>query len=77
MNYARIKYFDTENAPGIGVSLFVSGYSLYCKGCFNLEAQDYNFGELYTNKTTSTIVEFFKEHPQVKSFSLLGGEPFA
>ena len=63
MNYARIKYFDTENTPGVGVSLFVSGCPLHCDGCFNSEAQDYNFGEPYTNKTTSTIVEFFKEHP--------------
>lgn len=76
MNYARIKYFDTENAPGVGVSLSVSGCPLHCEGYFNSEAQDYNFGEPYTNKTTSTIVEFFKKHPQVKSFSLLGGEPF-
>ena len=77
MNYAEIKYFDIANAPGVGVSLFVSGCPLHCEGCFNSEAQDYNFGEPYTNKTTSTIVEFFKKHPQVKSFSLLGGEPFA
>ena len=77
MNYAGIKYFDTANAPGVGVSLFVSGCPLHCKGCFNPEAQDYNFGEPYTNETTSSIVEFYKEHPQVKSFSLLGGEPFA
>ena len=54
MNYARIKYFDIANAPGVGVSLFVSGCPLHCEGCFNSEAQDYNFGEPYTNKTTST-----------------------
>lgn len=77
MNYAGIKYFDIANAPGIGVSLFVSGCSHHCEGCFNEVAWDYNFGELYTNETTSSIVEFYRNNPQVTSFSLLGGEPFA
>ena len=77
MNYSGIKYFDIANAPGVGVSLFVSGCPIHCRGCFNKEAQDYNFGEPYTIETTSTIVEFFKANPQVTSFALLGGEPFA
>ena len=73
MNYAGIKYFDIANAPGIGLSLFVSGCPHHCEGCFNKEAWDYNFGELYTNETTSSIVECYKNNPQVTSFSLLGG----
>lgn len=77
MNYAGIKYFDIANAPGVGVSLFVSGCPHHCEGCFNSEAWDYNFGEPYTYEVTSSIVEFCKEHPQIESFSLLGGEPLA
>lgn len=76
MNYATIKKFDIANGPGVGLSLFVSGCTHHCKGCFNEEAWDFNFGERYTKETTQNIVEFYQNNPQVKTFSLLGGEPF-
>lgn len=76
MNYATIKKFDIANGPGVGLSLFVSGCTHHCKGCFNEEAWDFNFGERYTKETTQNIVEFYQSNPQVKTFSLLGGEPF-
>ena len=39
MNYAAIKTHDVANGPGVRVSLFVSGCTHYCKGCFNQEAR--------------------------------------
>ena len=45
MNYAAIKKFDVANGPGVRVSLFVSGCTHYCKGCFNQEAWDFDFGQ--------------------------------
>lgn len=77
MNYATIKYFDIANGPGVGVSLFVSGCPVHCPGCFNKEAWDFNYGYPYTSKTTDEIVKFFIDNPQVRTFSLLGGEPMA
>lgn len=43
MNYAEIKSFDIANGPGVRVSLFVSGCTHRCKGCFNEIAWDFNF----------------------------------
>ena len=49
MNYAEIKYNDIANGIGVRTSLFVSGCSHHCKGCFNEIAWDYNYGEEFTN----------------------------
>ena len=35
MNYIEIKKYDIANGEGIRVSLFVSGCTHKCKGCFN------------------------------------------
>ena len=75
MNYAALKPFDVANGPGVRVSLFVSGCTHRCKGCFNKEAWDFSYGEPYTEKETEKILEALKPE-YIKGFSLLGGEPF-
>lgn len=75
MNYATIKPFDVANGPGVRVSLFVSGCTHRCKGCFNEEAWDFNYGEEFTKKEEEKIIEALKPD-YIKGFSLLGGEPF-
>ncbi len=75
MNYATIKPFDVANGPGVRVSLFVSGCTHRCKGCFNEEAWDFSFGEKFTEKEEEKILEALKPE-YIKGFSLLGGEPF-
>ena len=42
MYYADIKKWDVANGPGVRVSLFVSGCTHRCKGCFNEEAWPVN-----------------------------------
>ena len=75
MKYADIKQFDVANGPGIRVSLFVSGCTHHCKGCFNKIAQDFNYGKEFTEETIDKIIEYLKpEH--INGLSLLGGEPF-
>ena len=44
MNYADIKIADVANGKGVRVSLFVSGCNHHCKGCFNAQAWDFNYG---------------------------------
>ena len=44
MYYADIKKWDVANGPGVRVSLFVSGCTHRCKGCFNEEAWDFHYG---------------------------------
>lgn len=75
MNYATIKLFDVANGPGVRVSLFVSGCTHRCKGCFNEEAWDFSFGEKFTEKEENRILDALKPD-YIKGFSLLGGEPF-
>lgn len=75
MNYATIKKTDVANGPGVRVSLFVSGCTHYCKGCFNSEAWDFHYGNPYTEETEEEILEALKA-PYIKGLSVLGGEPF-
>ena len=74
MNYASIKKCDVANGPGVRVSLFVSGCSHHCKGCFNQEAWDYNYGNTFTEKEEIEVMEALKPD-YIKGLSLLGGEP--
>lgn len=74
MNYATIKPHDTADGYGVRVSLFVSGCTHHCKGCFNSEAWDFNFGNTYTKDTEDEIIELLKRD-YIRGLSLLGGEP--
>lgn len=74
MNYAAIKKTDVANGPGVRVSLFVSGCTHACKGCFNREAWDFNYGEPFTAETEEVILEALS-HDYIRGFSVLGGEP--
>ncbi len=74
MKYANIKYYDISNGLGVRTSLFVSGCTHKCKGCFNEEAQDFNYGEEFTEETIETILKSI-EPGYISGLSLLGGEP--
>lgn len=75
MKYATIKKIDVANGPGIRVSLFVSGCTHHCKGCFNPETWNFNYGEDFTEEVEQKILEYMKPD-YIKGLSLLGGEPF-
>ena len=74
MNYADIKYVDVANGPGVRVSIFVSGCTHYCKGCFNQEAWDFNYGKPYTDETENEIIKYLSPK-YIRGLSLLGGDP--
>ena len=75
MNYANIKKYDVANGVGVRVSLFVSGCTHHCKGCFNAEAWDFAYGQPYTEATEEEILAALS-HEYIAGLSLLGGEPF-
>lgn len=75
MNYATIKNCDIANGPGVRVSLFVSGCTHHCKGCFNEIAWDFDYGEPFTQQTIDEILEMLRPG-YIKGITLLGGEPF-
>ena len=75
MNYATIKNCDIANGPGVRVSLFVSGCTHRCKGCFNEIAWDFDYGQPFTQETIDEILKML-EPPHIAGITLLGGEPF-
>ena len=75
MNYAEIKYCDVANGPGVRTSLFVSGCSHHCPGCFNEIGWDFNYGKPFTQDTIDSIIESLKPD-YIQGLTLLGGEPF-
>ena len=75
MKYATIKKHDIANGPGVRVSIFVSGCHHHCKGCFNEEAWDFNYGNEFNQNTIDEIIEALKPN-YIEGLSLLGGEPF-
>ena len=75
MNYATIKNCDIANGPGVRVSLFVSGCTHHCKGCFNEVAWDFDYGQPFTQEVIDQILGMLKPN-YIQGLTLLGGEPF-
>ena len=75
MNYAEIKNCDIANGIGVRVSLFVSGCTHHCKGCFNEVAWDFDYGTPFTQETIDKILDMMRPG-YIRGLTLLGGEPF-
>ena len=75
MNYATIKNCDIANGPGVRVSLFVSGCTHRCPGCFNEVAWDFDYGEPFTESVMDSILDMLRPS-YIRGLTLLGGEPF-
>ena len=75
MNYGQIKNCDIANGEGVRVTLFVSGCTNRCKGCFQPETWDFNYGQPYTQETEDEIIKLL-EPEYINGLTLLGGEPF-
>lgn len=75
MNYASIKEYDIANGVGVRVSVFVSGCTHHCKGCFNRETWNFDYGEKWTKDVEDRVIELCKKG-YIKGLTLLGGEPF-
>lgn len=75
MNYCGIKKCDIANGLGVRVSLFVSGCTHHCKGCFQPETWDFEYGEAFTEETEKELLEALAPS-YIHGITLLGGEPF-
>lgn len=75
MHYGKLIKCDIANGPGVRVSLFVSGCRNRCKGCFNSETWDFNYGKEFTSETVDEILEALKPN-YISGLSILGGDPF-
>ena len=75
MYYGALKKNDIADGPGVRVTLFVSGCTHHCEGCFQPETWKFTYGDEYTDVVTEEIIEAMKPE-YVAGFTLLGGEPF-
>lgn len=75
MNFAKIKWYDVSNGPGVRVSLYVSGCRNRCKNCFNPETWDFSYGQPFTEELENQILDAM-EPSYIRGFTLLGGDPF-
>lgn len=74
MHYGKIREIDVSNGVGVRVSLFVSGCRNCCDNCFQPETWDFNYGELFSNKTSNYIIKLLSR-PYIDGLTILGGEP--
>lgn len=74
MNFSKIDPMSIVDGDGCRVTLFVSGCRNHCKGCFNPETWNFDFGQPYTEITENEIIEACKK-PYIAGLTILGGEP--
>lgn len=75
MYVGQIITVDSANGMGIRVSVFVSGCTNHCKGCFQPQTWDFKYGKPYDEATEQFILtELAKDFYQ--GLTILGGEPF-
>lgn len=75
MNYCALRNCDVANGPGMRVTLFVSGCTNHCPGCFQPETWDFDYGEPFTEETENRILEMLQPE-YISGLTLLGGDPF-
>ena len=75
MYYGNIKKYDIADGEGVRVTLFVSGCTNHCKGCFQKETWDFCYGTKYTSDTEKEILDALNSD-FIQGLTLLGGEPF-
>ena len=74
MRYGNIKYHDVADGEGVRTTLFVSGCTHCCKGCFQPETWDFDYGEEYTREVEDAIIASVGRFEA--GITILGGEPF-
>ena len=74
MNYASIRTCDIANGEGVRVTLFVSGCTHRCKGCFNPDQWDFGYGKPFDRQVEDEILAAL-EPSFISGLTILGGEP--
>lgn len=75
MNYGEIKNYDIANGEGVRVTLFVSGCTHHCRGCFNPETWDFSYGRPFDAAIRQELLQALAPD-YIDGLTLLGGEPF-
>ena len=74
LNYSKINKVDLANGEGVRVTLFVSGCTCHCKGCFNKETWDFNSGVPFDENAKKELFEAL-DKPYIQGVTFSGGHP--
>lgn len=75
MHYGELKLKDIADGTGVRTSLFVSGCTHRCRGCFQPQTWDFSYGREYTPEVEQAVIDSLKPS-YVAGLTLLGGEPW-
>ncbi len=71
MNFGEIKKHDIADGPGVRVTLFVSGCTHHCEGCFNPETWDFQYGQPFTGAVAEEILKALSPDYTINAFTEL------
>lgn len=74
MNYCGLIKHDIADGPGVRVGLFVSGYRHHCKGCFQPETWDFQYGKPFDRDAMATVLAALRPE-WISGLTILGGDP--
>ncbi|WP_407657810.1 anaerobic ribonucleoside-triphosphate reductase activating protein [Levilactobacillus suantsaii] len=72
---ADYKAFNFVDGEGVRCSLYLSGCPFHCPGCYNVAAQNFHYGQPYSQDLEDQIITDLSQD-YVQGLTLLGGEPF-
>lgn len=72
---AKIESHSFVDGEGVRCSVYVSGCPFQCKKCYNEKAQNFKYGETFSEDVLQEILENC-EPSYISGISILGGEPF-
>lgn len=72
---AKIESHSFVDGEGVRCSVYVSGCPFQCKKCYNEKAQNFKYGETFSEDILQEILENCAPS-YISGISILGGEPF-
>ena len=74
MHVGEVMTAYVANGEGMRVSVFVSGCRNHCKGCFQPQTWDFNYGREYTPEIEQFIIDELSKS-YYDGITILGGDP--
>lgn len=76
MNYSAYYPIDVVNGTGTRCTLFVSGCTHFCKGCYNKQTWSFDNGSPFDKNIEDRIIEDLNDQRIVRNgISITGGDP--
>ena len=69
---AKIESHSFVDGEGVRCSVYVSGCPFQCKGCYNVKAQNFKYGEPFELEMLEEILDYCAPS-YIEGLSILGG----